>query len=169
MNRPTQPEDQCPSCHFQSVGPICGGQRRRLNKNEKDEYFKAIDCPLWTERRIVQGPAGEKRCPTCGQVIPNIPVTIVPRPAPSVQSPTTSCSLPPTVIPDPFDWGDSVSEPECPKEPSELTKKLYDATILGPVPPEAPTATGAKRGPKPGRQKAMDSIPKARHKKEVIS
>ena len=75
MNRPTDYTLQCPSCHMQSLGPVCGAAKRRINKNEKDEYFKAIDCTLWTERKIVADATGVRKCPTCGQVITEVPTS----------------------------------------------------------------------------------------------
>jgi hypothetical protein len=69
MNKPIDPVQQCPSCHLQSIGMVCGGGKRRINQTEKEEYYKTIDCTLWVERRIEKGPGGIVKCPTCGQVV----------------------------------------------------------------------------------------------------
>ena len=108
MNRPLQPEQQCPSCHLRSTGPICSGNRRRVNQDEKQEYFKTIDCPLWVERRIEILPTGEKKCPMCGQVIisPVQPI-IINAINPLDMKPGAIGMKPDTAV---LDWGDSVLE-----------------------------------------------------------
>lgn len=42
------PEHQCPTCKFDvPTHNICMKDRRRIQQDEADRFFKAIDCPFW--------------------------------------------------------------------------------------------------------------------------
>jgi len=159
MSKPLQPEEQCPSCHLQSLGPICGGQKRRINKNEKDEYFKAIDCQLWIERKIEVTATGERRCPTCGQVIQSEPES---KPEP-MDAWEAEDQTPPPQPPgsDIFDWGDSILEqqgvPALQVQENERARSAVDAV----------TPDQSAKEPKPRKRRASE-IPKAKYRKKGV-
>ncbi len=170
LNRPQPPETQCPSCHLESLGPICGGKKRRINQNEKGEYFKAIDCQLWVERRIIEAPDGKRICPTCGQVIPD---------GPTVQEKTLDADIQDTVnkafnhivdnavLLSPgsiFDWGDVSSGATTLNSP-DLTMS-EPLPLEPPAPPEPPEPEKKKRK-SPGR--GFDDFPRARKKRRVAA
>lgn len=175
MNKSLQPEQQCPSCHLQSIGPICGGQKRRINKNEKDEYFKAIDCPLWVERRIEVTATGEKRCPTCGQVIVS---ALKPEPIdmweaedqtlqPEMQEQVNE--TPESVM---FDWGDSALKqqgiPEL-QEKANVEARTIVKTITTPSTYEPPDRIDVDSPPPIGRRRGFKDMPKAHKRKKGVA
>lgn len=177
MNKPLQPEHQCPSCHLQSIGPICGGQKRRINKNEKDEYFKAVDCTLWIERRIEETVTGEKRCPTCGQVIiiheaapvsPEAWAHLDQTPRPEVQKQMDKAIE--SVI---FNWGDSVLEqqgvPELQEKANAEAKAIVKTVTDTPSAYEPPDRIEVDSPPPVGRRRGFKDMPKAHKRKKEVA
>lgn len=149
MNRPTNPVDQCPSCHMQSVGNVCGSRKRRINQTESGEFFKTIDCTLWIERMIEKNESGTKVCPTCGQIILERVISVLTQPSNPPDTPTGITRIVKEeefrqglqdkineTFPDPivFDWGASQLEinnvPTIQEQLSGGINNLVDAVKL---------------------------------------
>jgi len=147
MNRPTNPVEQCPSCHMQSLFDTCSAGRRRINKDDGGEFYKAIDCKLWAERVIEKNESGQKVCPTCGQVIPE--ETFEPTQV-DVGGGVTQTFEDSTV----FEWGSSPPE-------IQDVQKLVDTLQVTPVPPE-PVKRG-RGNPGGPRKRGFADMPKAKY------
>lgn len=60
-------EEQCPTCNWTTDVKMCQKNRPRANQNEKGEFYKALECPLWGARVALI--INLNVCPTCGQKI----------------------------------------------------------------------------------------------------
>jgi len=162
MNRPTNPVEQCPSCHMQSLFDTCSAGRRRINKDDKGEFYKAIDCKLWVERVIEKNESGQKVCPTCGQVIPNetsepIPIDVIDNVTKTFDDSTV------------FEWGASQIEikgvPEMQEQINQQYNKLIDNVVLSSNATPIPTELIKRGRGNPGgpRKRGFADMPKAKY------
>lgn len=65
-----KPEEQCPTCHFNTYARICGRGRPRINQDAGGTFYKTLPCPLWTPKRAPM--VNLEVCPTCGQKLPKV-------------------------------------------------------------------------------------------------
>jgi hypothetical protein len=65
-----KPEEQCPSCNFDTYAKLCTKGRARINQNSDGRFFKTITCPLWAAKTAPIFHLDV--CPTCGQKLPSI-------------------------------------------------------------------------------------------------
>lgn len=63
-----KPEEQCPSCQFNTYAKICGKGRARINQDVGGMFYKTIPCPIWMAKMAPL--VNLEICPTCGQKLP---------------------------------------------------------------------------------------------------
>lgn len=63
-----KPEEQCPTCNFNTYAKICIKGRARINQDAGGMFYKTILCPLWMAK--ISALVNLETCPTCGQKLP---------------------------------------------------------------------------------------------------